>query len=182
MNSPCNAEMGNIMKPYTEYAFETAIEHHLITAGGYEKGDREAFDPVRTLFPADVITFIRATQPEQEGLPDYEEEILRTMARRGCQPNIGFFTLHRIGGKAKAMVVTGSRLHAVKYKQAFDRYIAEKGNTEIKTLVAFSCTVIDPDVPGVERRRKCRAVAEIFSYWPSEGLLTGGQRDVSEGI
>ncbi|QDU71080.1 type I restriction endonuclease subunit R [Mucisphaera calidilacus] len=60
------------------------------------------------------------------------------------------FTLHKNGGKAKAMVVTSSRLHAVKYKQAFDKYIKEKGYTEIKTLVAFSGTVIDPDAPGVE--------------------------------
>jgi len=187
---------------------------------------------------------------EQEGLPDYEEEILRTMAKRGRQPNISFFaftatpkyktlevfgtpgadgkpqpfhlysmrqaidegfildvlqnyttyktyyrliksieddpkvdkrkaaralarfmsfhphniaqktevmvehfrhfTMHKIGGKAKAMVVTSSRLHAVKYKQAFDKYIAGKGYTGIKTLVAFSGTVIDPDAPGVE--------------------------------
>jgi len=187
---------------------------------------------------------------EEEGLPDYEEEILRTMAKRGHQPNISFFaftatpkyktleafgtpgadgtplpfhlysmrqaieegfildvlknyttyktyyrliksieddpkvdkrkaaralarfmslhphniaqktevmvehfrhfTMHKIGGKAKAMVVTSSRLHAVRYKQAFDKYIAEKGYTGIKTLVAFSGTVIDPDAPGVE--------------------------------
>ena len=187
---------------------------------------------------------------EAEGLPDYEEEILKAMAKRGKQPNISFFaftatpkyktlevfgqpgpdgkpqpfhiysmrqaidegfildvlanyttyktyyrliksieddpkvdkrkaaralarfmslhphniaqktevmvehfrhfTLHKIGGKAKAMVVTSSRLHAVKYKQAFDKYIKEKGYTEIKTLVAFSGTVIDPDAPGVE--------------------------------
>jgi type I restriction enzyme R subunit len=60
------------------------------------------------------------------------------------------FTMHKIGGKAKAMVVTSSRLHAVKYKQAFDKYIAEKSYTGIKTLVAFSGTVIDPDAPGVE--------------------------------
>ncbi|MFH1313087.1 MAG: type I restriction endonuclease [Candidatus Eisenbacteria bacterium] len=186
----------------------------------------------------------------EEGLPNYEEEILRTMARRGRQPNISFFaftatpkyrtlevfgrtgpdgkpqafhlysmrqaieenfildvlknyttyktyyrliksieddpkvdkrkaaralarfmslhphniaqktevmlehfrsfTMHRIGGRAKAMVVTGSRLHAVRYKQAFDKYIAEKGYTGIKTLVAFSGTVVDPDIPGVE--------------------------------
>jgi len=52
------------------------------------------------------------------------------------------FTRHRIGGKAKAMVVTASRLAAVRYKQAFDRYIGEKGYP-IKTLVAFSGTVID---------------------------------------
>ena len=60
------------------------------------------------------------------------------------------FTRHKIGGRAKAMVVTSSRLHAVRYKQAFDKYIAEKGYTDIKTLVAFSGTVIDPDVPGKE--------------------------------
>jgi len=187
---------------------------------------------------------------EEEGLPDYEEEVLRTMVKRGRQPNISFFaftatpkyktlevfglpgvdgkpqpfhlygmrqaieeefildvlqnyttyktyyrliksieddpqvdkrkaaralarfmslhphniaqktevmvehfrlfTMHKIGGKAKAMVVTSSRLHAVRYKQSFDRYISEKGYKGIKTLVAFSGTVIDPDAPGVE--------------------------------
>ena len=55
-------------------------------------------------------------------------------------------TRHRIGGRAKAMVVTGSRLEAVRYKQSFDRYIAEKGY-KIKTLVAFSGTVTDDKVP-----------------------------------
>lgn len=55
---------------------------------------------------------------------------------------------HKIGGRAKAMVVTDGRLHAVRYKQAFDRYIAEKGYTDIKTLVAFSGVVEDPDAPG----------------------------------
>ncbi|HSF32733.1 MAG TPA: type I restriction endonuclease [Candidatus Tectomicrobia bacterium] len=50
---------------------------------------------------------------------------------------------HRIQGQAKAMVVTGSRLHAVKYKQAFDAYLAEHGYHDIKTLVAFSGTVVD---------------------------------------
>jgi type I restriction enzyme R subunit len=183
---------------------------------------------------------------EDEGLPDYEEEILRTMAKRGKQPNISFFaftatpkyktlevfghpgvdgkpipfhlysmrqaieegfildvlknyttyktyyrliksieddpdvdkkkaakalarfmslhphniaqktevmvehfhtfTRHKIGGKAKAMVVTSSRLHAIRYKQAFDKYIAAKGYSDIKTLVAFSGIVIDPDI------------------------------------
>lgn len=56
------------------------------------------------------------------------------------------FTKHKIGGRAKAMVVTGSRLHAVRYKQEMDKYIREKGYTDVKTLVAFSGEVIDPDV------------------------------------
>ena len=182
-------------------------------------------------------------QAEAEGLEDHEEEILRTMAKRGRQPNISFFaftatpkhktlevfgmrradgpplafhlysmrqaieegfildvlkhyttyktyfgliqqaeedpkvekrkaaralarfmhihphnleqktevmvehfranTRHKIGGKAKAMVVTGSRMQAVRYKQAFDKYIKAKGYDDVDTLVAFSGTVID---------------------------------------
>jgi len=54
---------------------------------------------------------------------------------------------HKIGGRAKAMVVT-ARLHAVRYKLAFDTYIGEKGYTDIKSLVAFSGTLEDPDAPG----------------------------------
>ena len=57
-------------------------------------------------------------------------------------------TLHRIGGHAKAMVVTGSRLEAIRYKQSFDRYIKDKGYP-IKTLVAFSGTVLDDELPDV---------------------------------
>ena len=55
-------------------------------------------------------------------------------------------TRHKIGGRAKAMVVTSSRLHAVRYKHAFDEYIKKKGYNDIKTLVAFSGTVRDDGV------------------------------------
>jgi type I restriction enzyme R subunit len=47
-----------------------------------------------------------------------------------------------IGGKAKAMIVTRSRLHAVRYKLALDRYLAERG-FPWKALVAFSGSVED---------------------------------------
>ncbi|MDO9519335.1 MAG: DEAD/DEAH box helicase family protein [Pseudohongiella sp.] len=56
------------------------------------------------------------------------------------------FTRHKIGGHAKAMVVTGSRLEAVRYKQEFDRYIKEKAYP-IKSLVAFSGAVEDDKIP-----------------------------------
>jgi type I restriction enzyme R subunit len=52
-------------------------------------------------------------------------------------------TRKKIGGKGKAMVVTSSRLHAVRYKQAIDAYIASKGYTDTKVLVAFSGKVDD---------------------------------------
>jgi type I restriction enzyme R subunit len=57
-------------------------------------------------------------------------------------------TRHKIGGRAKAMVVTGSRLEAVRYKQGFDKYIRSKGYS-IKTLVAFSGTVTDDKLDSV---------------------------------
>ena len=53
--------------------------------------------------------------------------------------------MHRLGGRAKAMVVTPSRLHAVRYKLAFERYLKENGYTDIRPLVAFSGTVRDPE-------------------------------------
>ena len=209
----------------------------------------EAVTELKGVLAADSIKKQAKEEAEARGLPDHEEEILKTMVKRGRQPNISFFaftatpkyktlevfgrpgpdgkpepfhlysmrqaieegfildvlksyttyktyyrlvktteddpsvvkskaakalarfmslhphniaqktevmiehfrtfTRHKIGGRAKAMVVTGSRLHAVRYKQEFDRYIKEKGYLDIKTLVAFSGTVDDPDVAGV---------------------------------
>lgn len=43
----------------------------------------------------------------------------------------------KIKGMAKAMVVTGSRRNAIKYKKAFDKYLKETGNP-YKAIVAFS--------------------------------------------
>lgn len=60
-------------------------------------------------------------------------------------------TAMKINGHAKAMVVTRSRLHAVRTKEAIDRYIARMGYDQgahpLRALVAFSGTVTDPDVP-----------------------------------
>ena len=59
------------------------------------------------------------------------------------------FTMHKIGGKAKAMVVTSSRLHAVRYKQAFDEYHQREGlHRTSKPSSRSPETVIDPDIPG----------------------------------
>lgn len=58
------------------------------------------------------------------------------------------YVMQEMGGRAKAMVVAGSRLSAVKYKLAFDAYIKGRGYTGIRSLVAFSGTVEDPDLPG----------------------------------
>jgi type I restriction enzyme R subunit len=75
-------------------------------------------------------------------------------------------TRHRIGGRAKAMVVTESRLAAVRYKLAFDEYIANKGYDDIRTLVAFSGTVQDPDAPG--------------RSWSEAGMNGFGEKELPE--
>jgi len=53
-------------------------------------------------------------------------------------------TINEIQGRARAMVVTRSRLHAVKYYLAFRKEMRQR-NLSFKPLVAFSGTVVDPD-------------------------------------
>jgi len=73
-----------------------------------------------------------------------------------------------LGGTAKAMVVTASRVEAVRWKRAVDAYIAENGYA-IGTLVAFSGEIVD-DESGPN------AVRET-----SSGLNPGlGRRDMRE--
>lgn len=48
-----------------------------------------------------------------------------------------------LGGHAKAMVVTGSRKEAVRYKLALDAYIRQQGYRDLAALVAFSGEVSD---------------------------------------
>ncbi|MCQ2498852.1 MAG: DEAD/DEAH box helicase family protein [Lachnospiraceae bacterium] len=52
-------------------------------------------------------------------------------------------TRHKIGGKGKMMVVTDSRLAAVRYFHEIKRYIGEHGYTDMDVLIAFSGSVQD---------------------------------------
>lgn len=60
-------------------------------------------------------------------------------------------TMKKIGGKAKAMVVTSSRKHALRYYLEFKDYIKEKGynkgENKIRALVAFSGSLVDDLYP-----------------------------------
>lgn len=57
-----------------------------------------------------------------------------------------------IGGQAKAMVVTASRLHAVRYMKEFKKYIANKGYNDLNVLVAFSGLVVDGETEYTETK------------------------------
>jgi type I restriction enzyme R subunit len=81
-------------------------------------------------------------------------------------------TIHKIGGRAKAMLVTSSRAHAVLYKIAFDKIIKEQG-FDIQTLVAFSGTVeIEPEKYTEDSMNgpKVKDIAEEFKK-PSYKIL-----------
>ncbi|MBA2850841.1 type I restriction enzyme R subunit [Methanococcus maripaludis] len=54
-------------------------------------------------------------------------------------------TSKKINGQAKAMIVTPSRLHAVRYYKEFKKYIKAKGYDDLDVLIAFSGTVKDGD-------------------------------------
>ena len=56
-------------------------------------------------------------------------------------------TVHAIQGRGRAMVITRSRLHAVKFYHMFKKVMTEKG-LGYKPLVAFSGTVKDPETGG----------------------------------
>ncbi|WP_249024842.1 type I restriction endonuclease subunit R [Corynebacterium jeikeium] len=68
---------------------------------------------------------------------------------------------HKIGGEAKAMLVTGSRLHAVRYYFAFRDYITQMGYADLGVLVAFSGTVEDQGAEYTEERLNQIPEAEL---------------------
>lgn len=58
----------------------------------------------------------------------------------------------KVGGKAKAMVVTASRLHALRYKRALDKHCAEHGIGDVGVLCAFSGKLEDGGEEWTESR------------------------------
>ena len=80
--------------------------------------------------------------------------------------------MHAMGGKAKAMVVAGSRLHAVRYMNHFTNYIDERGYDDVRPLVAFSGTVVDPDT-GFEYTEPKMNIDVVSGKPISETALAG---------
>jgi type I restriction enzyme R subunit len=75
----------------------------------------------------------------------------------------------KIGGKAKAMLVTDSRKAAVRYKLAMDKYIKEKGYSDLRTLVAFSGSVVDPE-SGPDEFTESSMNVDIKGQEPAEAF------------
>jgi type I restriction enzyme R subunit len=111
-------------------------------------------------------------------------ELHPTTLRQKAQIIVEHFRRHtapQMGGRAKAMVVTGSRLQAVRLGQAIRDYVVENGFTDSGTLIAFSQTLKAKDEHGVEHEYTeaglngfgDKELPERFAYCRADFCSTG---------
>lgn len=145
----CEREYGT-KEPFDLYSMEDAINEGFI------------LNPLEN-----VMSFKRYYKlMRNNDVPDNEHDRKKTMALLGSYVDIHPTAIERksrimvehfasqtakeIEGEARAMLVTRSRLHAVRYKQEFDRIMQEM-RLPYKALVAFSGTVKDGDIEYTEQ-------------------------------
>ncbi|HYE17004.1 MAG TPA: type I restriction endonuclease [Tepidisphaeraceae bacterium] len=175
---------GNLPAPFHVYSMRQAIEEGFI------------LDVLQN-----YTTYKLAFKLAHGGKEFDEKEVERDAAMRGI---MGWVRLHPyniaqkveivvehyrqyvaplLGGKAKAMVVLGSRREAVRWKLAIDRYIKGKGY-KIGTLAAFSGEVDDPESgpepfsetgPLLNPNLKGRAIREAFDTDEYQVLLVANK-------
>ena len=76
--------------------------------------------------------------------------------------------IHMLGGQARAMVVTSSRMEALSWSRKMDAYIAEKGY-ELHTLAAFSGSLTDEDGESVTEV-SVNGVSDVGRSFREEGV------------
>lgn len=76
--------------------------------------------------------------------------------------------IHMLGGQARAMVVTSSRMEALSWSRKMDAYIAEKGY-ELHTLAAFSGSLTDEDGESVTEV-SVNGVSDVSKAFREEGV------------
>ena len=125
--------------PFHLYSMKQAIEEHFI------------LDVLK--YYLTYSTYFELVKKIQED-PEFEENKAKRLLRNFVEKQpaviskktrimLNHFmnsTINKINGKAKAMVITKSRLHVVLYKKEFDKLIENEGYS-IKTLVAFTGVV-----------------------------------------
>ena len=70
-------------------------------------------------------------------------------------------TKKKISGQGKMMVVTASRLAAVRYYHEIQKYLKANGYDDVEIMIAFSGTIKDPDDPnGIEYSESSMNIAK----------------------
>ncbi len=138
------AQADGSFKPFHVYSMRQAIEEGFI------------HDVLKNYMTYDVCYKIAKSIPDN---PELEESEARKAIKRyeslhsyNLQQKTAIIietfrenTAKKIGGRGKAMVVTPSRLHAVRYFLEFKNYIKAKKYENLGILVAFSGSVEDKD-------------------------------------
>ncbi len=134
-------EDGNDMYgAFHHYSMRQAIDE------GFILDVLEFFTPVETSYQ---IAKAVSENPEYEEPPatkaikDYHDnhQYVINQAVEVIVEKFREITLKKMNGKAKAMVVSASRAHAVRYYLTMKDYCAKKGYSDVRPLVAFSGTV-----------------------------------------
>ncbi|MFG2430269.1 type I restriction endonuclease subunit R [Streptomyces sp. NPDC048590] len=159
---------GGQMEPFHIYSMRQAIEEGFIldvlgtyvTYGTYFKLQKAAVDEAeKQVDPRKAKSkLVRAALLSEASL-DSRAKIM-----------VDHFRAHsadRLGGRARAMVVTPSREHAVRLYQAIRAYVERCGFTDCATLVAFSGTLTLDDIEYTEAKLNGFAESELpvrFAY------------------
>ncbi|MER7796203.1 DEAD/DEAH box helicase family protein [Microbacterium sp. NPDC096154] len=143
-------EGGDLPEPFDLYAMQQAIEEGFI------------LDVLQNYTPYKVAWKLQHPDSEYDGAGEVDESTaVKALVQyvRLHPTNISqkakivvdhfrTFAQPLLDGKAKAMVVTGSRKEAVRWKKYLDAYIQDAGVQGVRSLVAFSGTVDDPEDVG----------------------------------
>lgn len=128
--------------PFHIYSMRQAIEEHFILDVLQNYMTYNMFYKIAKNIPddpeLDTVAGVRAIRNYETLHPHNISQKTAIMLEHFCN-----ITKHKIGGRAKAMIVTPSRLHAVRYVLEFKKQIEEKGYTDLDVLVAFSGEVED---------------------------------------
>lgn len=137
--------------PFHTYSMRQAIEEHFILDVLQNYMTYNMFYKIVKTIPddpeLDTVAGLRAIKNFEELHPHNISQKTAIMLEHFLN-----VTKHKIGGKAKAMVVTPSRLHAVRYVQEFKRQIQDKGYSDLNVLVAFSGEIEDDGVSYTEEK------------------------------
>ncbi|MBR1886523.1 MAG: type I restriction endonuclease subunit R, partial [Schwartzia sp.] len=147
---------GGGFRPFHMYSMRQAIEENFI------------LDVLQNYMTYDTCFKIAKTTPDNPDVPGSRaakairkfEELHPYNISQKAQIIVETYmetTRHKIGGRGKMMVVTSSRLAAVRYYRECKRYIEENGYNDVGVLVAFSGAVKDGGDELTEPKLNVRA-------------------------
>lgn len=136
-----------ISRPFSTYSMQQAIEEGFIldvlknytTYKTYFKVNKKIVDDKKYKKNKTQHAILKYANLQPENIEGKVEIIIEHFLDK---------VAWQLNGTAKAMVIADSREGAVRYKQAFDKYIVEHNISDLRTLVAFTGKLTLKDDPS----------------------------------